>query len=231
MSSLEVWSASCLLAAWLGQAWFFRSLLRRLYQTRHSIPPPDTLRLRHAAVPWADITTTRAEVLAERYSREELPPTPMGRVIKLSLLHAEAYETTEAYRVTAAVNSYLIRSRGAAIDFVLIKNLVDRHTQLNERQIRYQTWIPLGIGLITLVFAVSLGLLFLPNLSDQLIDRAALAGGATLLLSSVRWVALAILTGTLLTLVTIGVLHPQARWEVLRRKERTVHTGADGTTT
>ena len=218
MSSLEVWSGGCLLVALLGQAWFFRTILRHLRQLRRSIPSPNVLRWRSVSVAWADLTATEAEVLAERYSGHEAPPVPTGRVVKLALLYAEEYETTEAYRIIVAINSYLIRSRGAVIDFVLIKNLVDRHTQLNERQLRYRAWIPLVIGLTALFFAASIGLLFLPDLSDELIDQPVLAGTAAVFLSSVKWVVLAVLTGALLTLVTMGVLYPQARWEMLRRK-------------
>ena len=218
MSSLAVFAGSCLLAALLGQAWYFRQLLRHLRQLRRSIPTPEQLRLRPAYIPLAEITGTSAEALAEKYSQEESLPSSPGKTLKLSLLQADVYENAKAYQGIMAINSYLVRSRGAVIDFALIKNLVDRHTRLNEQRVRYEAWIPLLIGVFALTFAASVGLFFLPDLPDELIDRAALAGTTAVFFSNVKWVALSTLTGMLLTLLALGVLYPRARWETLRRK-------------
>ena len=218
MSNLDVWAGSCLLVALLSQAWYFRTILRHLRHLRLSVPPPGALRLRAVSVPWSELTATSAEVLAEKYGQKEPPPAPAGKVVKLSLLYADEYETTGAYRATAAINSCLVRSRGTVIDFALIKNLTDRHTQLHEQRLRYESWIPLGMGIVALALAASVGLFFLPDLPSELIDRTALAGTTAVLFSSVKWVTLSVLTGVLLTLTAGGVLYPQARWEVLRRK-------------
>ena len=217
MSNLEVFAGGCLLVALLGQAWYFRKILRQLWQLRRSIPPPGQLSVRPTRIPLAELTTTPAEVLAEKYDKEE-PPSTSEKTVTISLLRNEVYENPLAYQIVVAINSYLVRSRGAVVDFALIKNLVDRFTQLNSQGIRYEAWIPLLIGVLVLFFAGSVGLLFLPDLPDELINRAVFASTAILFFSGMKWVALSVLVGTLLTLVTLGWLYPHARWEVLRRK-------------
>lgn len=218
MSNLEVFAGSCLLIALLSQAWYFRNILRQLYRLRRSIPPAEALHLQAAQIPLAELTATPAEVLVEKYSKNEPLPPPTTKTIRIPLLRAEAYGNTNAYQVIVAINSYLVRSQGAVIDFVLVKNLVDRHVQLSERRVRYEAWIPMMIGIVALLFAAGVGLLFLPNLSDELIDRSALASTAVVFFSSVKWVALSTFIGILLTLITLSVLYPRARWEILRRK-------------
>ena len=218
MSNLDVFAGISLLLALLAQAWYFRSILVHLRRLRQRIPPPDQLALQSAHIPLSELSATPSEVLAEKYAKKVPHPSASGSTVRLSQLQAEVYENTSAYRVIMAINSYLIRSRGAVIDFALIKNLVDRHGQLSERGIRYEAWIPLLIGIVALVTVGSVGLLFLPDLPDELMDRAALAGTAAVFFSSVKWVALSTLAGALLTLVTLGILYPRARWEALRRK-------------
>ena len=218
MSNLDIFAGSCLLIAWLGQAWYFRTILRHLRQLRRSIPPAEQLRIQPVHIPLAELTATPAEVVVEKYSKEEYQHSPSVKTIKLSLLQADVYENAKAYQGIMAINRYLVRSRGAVIDFALIKNLVDRHTRLSEQRVRYEAWIPLLIGIFALFFAASIGLFFLPDLPDELIDRAALAGTTSVFFTPIKWVALSTLIGTLLTLVTIGGLYPRARWEVLRRK-------------
>lgn len=217
MSKLEVFAGACLLVALAGQLWYFRTILRQLRQLRRSIPPPGPLSVQPTQIPLAEFSGNSAEALAEKYGNEDRPVVA-GNTVKLALLRAETYDDARAYRIVVAINSYLVRSRGAAIDFVLIKNLVDRHTQLAEQGIRYTTGVPLLIGLFALFFASSIGLLLLPDFSGELIDRAAVASAAVLFFSSVKWVAWSLVTGALLTLVTLGGLYPAARQEMRRRK-------------
>lgn len=218
MSKLEVLAGSCLLIALIAQAWYFRKLFYHLRELRRSIPPPGSLRQRSVGVPLAEIEATPAEILVEKYSKESLPSSSVSKVIRLSLLHAEAYENPKAYQIVVAINSYLVRSRGAVIDFVLIKNLVERHVRLYEQRIRYEGWIPLLVGVVALFFAGSVGLFLLPDVSEEVISRAAVAAVTTIFFSSIKWVTLSVLTGVILTLVTLGILYPRAHWEILRRK-------------
>ncbi len=218
MSNLDAFAGSGLLIALLGQLWYARKILRQLRQVRRSIPPPGQLRVQPVAISLSELTGSPVEVVAEKYGREDSPSATSEPTVTLSLLRADVYESPLAHRIVVAINSYLVRSRGAVIDFALIKNLVDRHTQLNRQQIWYEAWVPLLIGVFALFFIGSIGVLLLPNLSDGLIDRTALASTATVFFSSVKWVALSVLTGASLTMMVVVGLHPRARGEMLRRK-------------
>lgn len=218
MSKLEVWAGTCLLAALVGQTWYFRQLLRQLRRLRRSIPAPTQLSVQTTEVSLSEITNYTAEELAQKYA-QDVPATPVsGPTVRLALLRAEVYENSSAYQITVAVNRYLVRSRGGVIDFMLIKSLVDRHTRLAEQGVGYLVWIPLLIGIIVLFLASSVGLLFLPDVSDELINRTVLASTAAIFFSRISTVALGVFTGALLTLVALGWLYPRARRALRQRR-------------
>lgn len=210
--------AVCVGAALLGQAWYARLLRYRLRQFRRSVPPPEQLRVQSAIIPVSELDHHSAEEVAQKYGTEPTVSPSAERVIKIPLLRAEANDNTLAHHLMVTINSYLIRSRGAVVDFALIRNLAELHLQLNRQGLRHQAWMPLLIGLAAALLASTAGLLFLPNLPAALIDRIALASTAALFLTSVKWAAVPVLTGGLLLLFVLGWALPQALGEVLRRK-------------
>ena len=218
MSNLEAFVAVCVGVALLGQAWYVRQLWYQLRRFQRSVPPPEQLRVRPAAIPMSDLDHTSAEELAQQYGVPQISSTSTGRVVQIPLLHAEANENTLAHRLIVAINGYLIRSRGAVVDFSLIRNLTERHLLGQWQGLYYQAWIPLLIGLAATLLASTAGLLLLPNLPAALIDRLAIASTAALFLTSVKWTAIPVLTGGLLLLFLRGWAYPRARREGLRRK-------------
>ncbi len=165
-----------------------------------------------------DLEHTSAKELAQKYVASQSPPASTGPVVRIPLLHVEANESTLAHHLIVTINSYLVRSRGAIVDFALIQNLTERHELDNWQGLRYQASIPLLIGLATALLASTIGLLLLPDLPAALIDRIALASVAAVFLTSVKWTALPVLTGGLLVLFLLGWAYPRARREGLRRK-------------
>ena len=210
--------AICVGSALLGQAWFGRQLWYRLRRFQASVPPPEQLSVRSAAIPVAELEHNSAEALAQRYGAPQATPVSAGRIVQIPLLHAEANDNSLAHRLVVAINGYLIRSRGAVVDFVILQNLTERHTAVNRAGLRYQAWVPLLIGLAAVLLASTVGLLLLPNLPAALIDRIALSGTATLLLTSVKWTTVPVLTGGLFGLFWWGWAYPRTRREVLRHK-------------
>lgn len=218
MSSLEVFVAVCIGAALLGQAWYARLLRYQLQRFRRSIPPPEQLSVKPASIPGSEFDHHSAEELAQKYVDQSLTPSSVQSAIKIPLLRAEANDNPRAHHLLVTINGYLIRSRGAVVDFALIRNLAERHLQLNRHGLRHQAWMPLLIGLAAALLASTAGLLLLPNVPAALIDRIALASTAALFLTSVKWAAVPVLTGGLLLLFVLGWAYPRARAEAMRRK-------------
>ncbi|MGB3780374.1 MAG: hypothetical protein WA960_18565 [Tunicatimonas sp.] len=218
MSNLEAFVAVCVGVALLGQAWYVRQLRYRLRRFQESVPPPEQLSVQRVSIPTEEFERISAKELAQKYGASQDHPASIGRVIQFSLLQAEANENTLAHRLIVVINSYLVRSRGAVVDFALIRSLAERNVAVNRDSLRYQAWIPLLIGLAAVLLGSTAGLLFLPNLPAALIDRLALASTATLFLTSVKWTALPMLTGGLFMLFWGGWAYPRARREVLYRK-------------
>ena len=219
MSNLEAFVAVCVGVALLGQVWYVRQLRYQLRRFQRSVPPPEQLSVRPTAIPMSDFDHTSAEELAQQYGVSHESSAPAGRVIQIPLLHAETNKNTLAHRLIIAINGYLIRSRGAVVDFSLIRDLTERHLQANWQGLYYQAWIPLLIGLVAALLASTVGLLLLPDLPEALIDQLALASTATLFLTSVKWTAVPVLTGGILLLFSLGWTYPRARREALRRKD------------
>ncbi len=219
MSSVETFAVVCLGAAWLAQAWYVRRLLEQLRRLRQSVPRPEQLSVRPVFIPTAALAQTPAEELAQQYGTQPPAPPAATPTIKVSLLHTETPAASE-HTLTTALNGYFIRSRGAVVDFTLVQNLTERHIQVSQQDLRLQAGFPLLIGLIAVLLASTVGLLFLPELPAALIDRIALASTAALFFSGVKWTAGALLTGALITMITLGWAYPRTRGEVLRRKNK-----------
>lgn len=65
------------------------------------------------------------------------------------------------YEIENSINTYLLRNKGAASDFNLIKDIVERNTDAAAAEIESQTAVPLYLGLIGTVVGIIFGLLYL----------------------------------------------------------------------
>ena len=216
MSNLEIFALVCLLTGLVGEGLAFRRVLRQIKQFRNSIPPEAQLSIQTVKVSSQELTATSAEALAEKYTTEMVNST--NGDLTLTLIRPETAEGQAPHPIILAINRYLMKARGAVIDFVLIKNMVDRHVQMNRQTIRWQAWGPLLIGLAALFVGTSVSLFFLPDLPDELISRPVVAGTVALFLSAAKPIAIVFPVGLLLSLLIVGWLYPSARLAVLRRQ-------------
>ena len=216
MSNLEIFALVCLLAGLVGEGLAFRRVLQQIKQFRGSIPPEAQVAIQTVKLSSQELTATSAEALAEKYTTEMVNST--NGDLTLTLIRQETAEGQAPHPIILAINRYLMKARGAVIDFVLIKNMVDRHVQMNRQTIRWQAWGPLLIGLAVLFVGTSISLFFLPDLPDELISRPVVAGTTALFLSAAKLIAIVFPVGLLLSLLTVGWLYPSARLAVLRRQ-------------
>ena len=96
--------------------------------------------------------------------------------------------------VVKYINVYLIKNKGASIDFHLIKDIVDKHTQTIETQIENRIPAPLYLGLAATMIGIIAGLMSIDfSSSDDPLDAIQP------LIDGIKWAMSASVIGLLIT--------------------------------
>lgn len=96
------------------------------------------------------------------------------------------------------LNTYLIKNKGAAADFHLIKDLVERNVELEEQEIDVLTPIPLYLGLGGTMFGIIIGLFGMPSVSGE-VGASSTELGIDSLINGVKIAMIASFTGLVFT--------------------------------
>lgn len=99
-------------------------------------------------------------------------------VVKLSLVDTKGSNET-INKVKVAINTYLINNFGAAVNFSIIKDIVDREINVKDEEITQSVTLPLYLGLASTMIGIIFGLFSMPvlNGSGFLNGVNALIGG------------------------------------------------------
>ncbi|GAA4242792.1 hypothetical protein [Winogradskyella damuponensis] len=92
----------------------------------------------------------------------------MSNKIKISLIETSGHVSSSFHNTISAINSYLLRNKGAISDFNLIKDIVDRNIDNEESAITSNLPIPLYLGLFGTMLGIIIGLIAMPSLSDSI---------------------------------------------------------------
>lgn len=120
-----------------------------------------------------------------------------------------------------SVNNYLIRNRGAASDFNLIKDIVERNTNAVEEDINLSIAVPLYLGLMGTMIGIVIGLFNMPDLGlvvDSKAKDVMLNEGISLLIGGVKIAMIASFVGLLLTIFNSGWNFKGSRSLIEKRK-------------
>jgi hypothetical protein len=115
-------------------------------------------------------------------------------------------------KIIYAINTYLIRNKGAVSDFNLIKDIVERNMDSEEDEINAKLPIPLYLGLIGTMIGILVGLQFLPDISKMISDSNT--DGIDGLLGGVKIAMIASLVGLGFTIYGTGFLFKGAKQKV-----------------
>jgi hypothetical protein len=116
-----------------------------------------------------------------------------------------------------ALNTYLIRNKGVASDFHLIKDVVERNTDAVEDDINQTISLPLYLGLLGTFLGIVFGLFQISGV-DFATDPTALDEAISLLLGGVKIAMIASFTGLLLTILNSGYFFRGAKTLVENKK-------------
>jgi hypothetical protein len=126
--------------------------------------------------------------------------------------HAETNEVFD--NILFSVNNYLIRNRGAASDFNLIKDIIERNIDAIEEDINLSLGIPLYLGLMGTMLGIVIGLFNMPDLGAVVDTQAKdllLNEGIALLIGGVKIAMIASFCGLLFTIINSGWIFKGSR--------------------
>lgn len=158
------------------------------FQTNH-VPDGD----------WSDSETPAQ--FEENYSNNDIERT------EVNIIESEVKTNHVLDNILFSVNNYLIRNRGAASDFNLIKDIVERNTNSVEEDINISIGIPLYLGLMGTMLGIVIGLFNMPDLGVILDTKAKdvmLNDGIGLLIGGVKIAMIASFSGLMLTIINSG---------------------------
>jgi hypothetical protein len=118
-------------------------------------------------------------------------------------------------KILFSTNNYLIRNHGAASDFNLIKDIVERNVDAVEEDINSSIGIPLYLGLMGTMMGIIIGLFNMPEMDSLIGDTNAmdlnLNKGIGLLIGGVKIAMIASFIGLFFTIINSGWLFKGSR--------------------
>lgn len=115
--------------------------------------------------------------------------------------------------VVKYINVYLVKNKGAAIDFHLIKDIVDKHTETSQNEIENRIPAPLYLGLAATMLGIIIGL-FSVNFNEGNDALNAIQP----LINGVKWAMSASVIGLIITTVFSIKIYKDAQIEVDEEK-------------
>jgi hypothetical protein len=160
-------------------------------------------------------TATMTDTAVGQYLADNNLSVSTEQVRLTLLMVSDAGANPTISTIQRAINTYLIRNKGAISDFNLLRDIIQRNLDVVEEDIALTTPIPVYLGLVGTMLGIIVGLFALPDLrSDSFLEGAGISG----LLGGVRLAMIASATGLVLTVLTNGWLFKGAKTQVERRK-------------
>lgn len=138
-----------------------RQLLRELSRFRYVFEPTTEQAEQIERLTSAGYTPEQARAVAT----DGTPPPALTTVTVLEQQNAP--NTGIMPRISDAVNTYLLRNRGAVADFNLLRDVVQRNIDALEDSITLLLPLPLYLGLLGTMFGIVMGLFNMPTFAIQ----------------------------------------------------------------
>lgn len=133
-------------------------------------------------------------------------------IVKIPLVQSLG-ENDVISRIIETLNGYLINNYGAAVNFSIIKDIIDREVDVKDEEISQSIPTPLYLGLAATMIGIIFGLLAMPKLNGD-----GFADGINALINGVKLAMTASLTGLLCTTLLSSYFYKKAKRTVLRDK-------------
>lgn len=137
--------------------------------------------------------------------------------IEIDLIECKSGANAVTLNICNSLNTYLIRNKGVAADFHLIKDVVERNVDAREDGINQTISLPLYLGLLGTFIGIVIGLIQMSGV-DFSGDPKILDNAISSLLSGVMIAMIASFAGLLLTIINTGYSFKGAKSIVEDRK-------------
>ena len=118
-------------------------------------------------------------------------------------------------RINDAINSYLVNNYGAAVNFSIIKDMLDREVDAKDEEISQSIPIPLYLGLAATMVGIIFGLLAMPHIGGNNFSE-----GINALINGVKIAMFASLTGLACTTLLSSIFYKNAKKQSLKEKNQ-----------
>jgi hypothetical protein len=215
----------------LLQLWIFFRTLKRIKTLAGIFPKRDNLVIQKLYIPAGTLHDTEPKhILQNMEAYTSLPTenqpafiasdqsagdTIAEEITAVSIIDTKLYHPGNIFNeISLSINTYLLRNKGAAGDFELVKDIVERNCNAEEESINATIQVPLYLGLMGTMLGIVIGLLNIPDLGAMVsatnVD-SELGNGINILLGGVKIAMLASLTGLGLTLLHSALLYRSAK--------------------
>jgi hypothetical protein len=210
----------------LLQLYVYIRTLKQIKVYRNIIPKTEKLKITKIFVPETDLEKLSPQKILNNisnYSKSKVSNLNIKIIlprleehieinrIEINIIETENVNSSIFNKIINSVNIYLIRNRGAASDFNLMKDIVERNTNVIEDEINSSIGIPLYLGLMGTMIGIVIGLFNMPDLSLSFettdIMDLKLNEGIGLLVGGVKIAMIASFFGLMLTIYISGWLY------------------------
>jgi len=137
-------------------------------------------------------------------------------IIKMSLVDTKGKNEIIS-KIKVAINTYLINNYGAAVNFSIIKDIVDREIEVKDEEITQSVTLPLYLGLAATMIGIIFGLFSMPEL-----DGVGFSKGVNALIDGVKIAMIGSLSGLALTTYLSSFSYKNAKKIVQKDKNEQI---------
>jgi hypothetical protein len=144
---------------------------RKIDGYKDIIPEESKLELQDTNLSATDLKAKKPSEILRDLTQYQLNT---GETVSVSLIRANDHFNVHFDKILKSLNTYLLKNKGSAADFHLVKDVVERHLDAEDNDINISLPTPLYLGLLGTMLGVVVGVLFfLPSLMTTQGDTSA----------------------------------------------------------
>lgn len=142
-------------------------------------------------------------------------PHPDRKTVRISI--TETSGTGIIQRIKEDINLYLLNNYGAAVNFSIIKDIIDREVDVKDEEISNSLPTPLYLGLVATMIGIIFGLFAMPESNGQHFTE-----GIDALINGVKLAMLGSLSGLACTTILSSFIYKNAKRKISRDKNEQI---------
>jgi hypothetical protein len=157
------------------------------------------------------------DIVFTESKKEEIPGELSFEKEKVRISITDTYGTGIIRRIKEDINLYLLNNYGAAVNFSIIKDIIDREVDVRDEEISNSLPTPLYLGLAATMVGIIFGLFAMPESNGQHFTE-----GIDALVNGVKLAMLGSLSGLACTTILSSFVYKNARKKVSREKNEQI---------